>query len=270
MTNVVEQTSDQATGQENVIPTTGLDDQVLETSPENSSSEDGTGQNSQTQTDAGTTTIQPVKPAKTPWYQHRINELTRERKTAEEAEVTRRQEVDRLTAELAVARGTTVTQPNTTTAPDIDRLVQERATAQLKQQSFNDACNRVYSSGQDEFKGGEGQLAFDAALTQLGMLGTIPPEFLEAATALEGGHRVLHYLGSNLDVASELMHLPPVQLAIRMSALSANMGKSSQKPVSRTPAPITPISGAGTNDDLSKANLSTFMERRNRDAPIKR
>jgi len=262
-----EEISVQETGQESVNSTSD-ENQEQKALPENSS-EIGTEQTSQANEDAGNTE-QPVKPAKTPWYQHRINELTRERKAAEEA---RQRDVARLEADLAAARAGTTQETRTQSTPDIERTIEERAQQialeQTQQTAYNDACNKVYSAGKKEFTGGEG-LSFDTALAQIGMLGEVKPEFIQAATVLDNGHRVLHHLGSNLDLANELMNLPPVQLAIRMAEINSTLGKPSTKPVSRAPAPITQINGVGANDDLSRASLDSFMERRNRDAPIRR
>lgn len=272
MENAIEnELSGQQQVQGTVIPTTDFtqsQEQVV--LPENSSSESGAGQTSQENVNAGTKTPEAAKPPKTPWYQQRINELTRERKESEEA---RQRDVARYESELLTARASNQnTQANNQQASnvDIDRLVQERTTAQMKQQSFNDACNKVYSAGQNEFRGTDGNLAFDAALAQLGLIGQMPPHFVEAATALDGGHKVLYHLGNNLDLASELLSLPPVQLAIRMAALNTDLGKPKSNPVSRAPAPIQTVSGSGVNDDLSKASLDSFMERRNRDKPIRK
>lgn len=261
---------------ENVIPTNDQAGQQQEVVPEDSS-EIGAEQNSQTANiNAGAENTKEKKPPKTPWYQIRINELTRERKEAEERE---KREVERLTAELRTVRNSS--NPNgvttsTTTAPagqtqeEFNRAVQEHAKVLKTQSDFNAACGKVYSTGQNEFKGVDGQITFDAALAQLGQLGDIPPELLQAVTTLDNGHRVLFHLGNDLDMASELIRLPPVQLAIRIADLNTQLGKPNSKPVSRAPAPITQVSGVGANDDLSKMSINSFMERRNRDAPIRR
>lgn len=211
---------------------------------------------------------------RTPWYQHRINELTRERKETEEKLRREAAENERLKKTLeAMQRGEEEDQGDgkakpaaTTTAEnvDVDKLVADRVAAEQRTKAFNDACNNVYQAGKNEFAD------FDQALGQFGLLGAIPPHFLEAATAIEGGHKVLYHLAHDLDQAKELLALPPVQLAIKLADIRASLGRPS-KPVSRAPAPIKPIDGGGKGEiDLSKASLEQFMEKRNREAPVKR
>ncbi len=209
-----------------------------------------------------------AKPAAPTWPQKRINELTKQRRMAEE-------EVVRLKAEVA-ARNTEES-PNpiagaTFTQAEIDRRIAEGVASQTQQKRFNDACDTIFAAGAKEFSGTDGSLSFKDALGQLGMVGDIPPYFIEAATALdETGHKVLYHLGNNLDLTTELLTLPPVKLAIRMAALSAELNKPISKPVSRAAPPIKPLSGNGRADvDLSRASLDDFMEARNRVAPIKR
>jgi hypothetical protein len=237
-----------------------------------SSSETGAEQNSEQQ-QVEVESTEKVEPAKkdkkgTPWYQHRINELTRERKVSDEraqhetAERTRIQE-----AYEALQRGETKpeTQPGNQSQSEIERQVAERIESAQRAKSFNDDCNKVFQAGSDEYQN------FGAVLSQFSLLGEIPPHFLEAATMLDGGHKVLYHLGQNLDEAAEILTLPPVKLALKMAEIKSQLDKPIQKPVSRTPAPIKPIDGSGKGEvDLSKSSLDDFMERRNRDAPVKR
>ncbi len=228
------------------------------------------GEGTETKTEPEAQPAAVTKPAKAPWHTIRINELTRQRKEAEE-------EVQRLRAEVATRQGpaSEAAPANngqvTATQAEIDRRISEGVAAQTRTQQFNDACNNVFNAGSKEFTGADGTLNFKDSMAQLGQVGEIPPHFIEAATALEDGHKVLHHLGNNPELASELLGLSPVKLAVRMTALSAELGKPTPKPVSRTSAPIKPVNGAGRADtDLSRASLDDFMEARNRAAPIKR
>jgi hypothetical protein len=211
----------------------------------------------------------PGDKKRSPWYQVRINELTRERKEAQEASRRESAERERLQRELEALRQTPQdpTLPTTSSARTDPAHVDVNALhAQwLSQKNFDDACTALYEAGTHEFTD------FDDVIKQVAMVGEIPKHFYEALTAVDGGHKVLHHLGENPDLAAELLALAPVQLAIRMADLSGQLSRPQTKPVSRTPAPIKPIDGNGRADvDLSKASLDDFMARRNREAPVQR
>lgn len=210
---------------------------------------------------------------KDPWWQHRINELTRKNKEAEEQ---RNREVTALNARLAALEsggngGEANNSSSGLTAEEAERRIQEGVDARFRQQSFNDTCNAIYSEGDAKYTGKDDEITFREALAQLGMVGEIPAHFIEAATAFENGHDVLYHLGANPDTAAELLSLPPVKLAIRMSDIARDMKKPATKPVSRTAAPIKPVSGTARADiDLRTASLDDFMAARDRAAPVKR
>ncbi|CAJ0710694.1 hypothetical protein ACPCHQ_17030 [Ralstonia thomasii] len=209
---------------------------------------------------------------RTPWYQHRINELTRERKEAAERETREREGRERAERELAALRqGSQGTQDQQSYTPAPQSATQQPVDMEaakqewMRQKSFDDACTAIYNAGAKEYSD------FDSALKQIGMVGEIPQHFLEAAVNLEDGHKVLYHLGQNPEIAAEMLSLPPVKLAIRMASLKGQLDRPKTQPVSQASAPIKPISGSGAADvDLSKASLDDFMERRNREAPVKR
>jgi hypothetical protein len=174
------------------------------------------------------------EPKKTPWFQTRIDHLTKEKWEAKrEAEELRRQ----------LSQRASEAQPNGAPAIDqesLQRMAREQAAQMLKEQTFNDACNRVYESGKKEI-GSE----FDAAIQNFNMLGGLSahPDLVEVATAIPDGHKVLHHLGTNLDEAARIINLPPIQKALAIAELS---GKLKNKPISAAPAPIKPISSVGS------------------------
>ncbi|WP_024873151.1 hypothetical protein [Tolumonas lignilytica] len=211
---------------------------------------------------------------KTPWYQHRINELTRKQKEESERATRAESERQRLEAQLASYQNqqpqqgqqqSATQQPVQQSQQDVDRLVQERVQQQLKQQSFNDRCNQIYQDGIKEFPD------FGESIKSFADLGGLPDGFVEAAISLDGGHRVLHHLSQNLELAFELKNLSPIQLGARMSQLSSDLKKPTTKPVSSAPSPVKPIDGGSSRGDidLSKASLDEFMEQRAK-KPIKR
>jgi len=170
------------------------------------------------------------KPKHKPWFQERIDQLTREkhdeRRRAEAAEAI----ADRLSKGEA---------PKQDTPQDVDRLVEQKAAELTQQREFNAKCDTIYSSGSKDF-GAE----WDSTLANFGMLGGLNQPFLEAVTQLPDAHKVLHQLGSDMDAAARIMSLPPIPMAVELARLSARPVKTA--PVTKAPPPIAPLDGAGS------------------------
>lgn len=165
----------------------------------------------------------PQEKPKNDWVQRRIDQLTREKyeeKRAREAAETQLREYQQ------PAEGT---QP--TTVPDVYKAAEQI----VKQREFDAACNKVFESGTAEFPD------FESSLKTFGMLGGATPTFLEAVTAMDEGHKVIHYLGQNPEAAEKLLSLPPMRMAMELTRIEAKLSKA--PPVSRAPSPITPLGG---------------------------
>lgn len=177
------------------------------------------------QTAAAVEQTQQEKP-KNDWVQRRIDQLTREKH-----EEKRQREA--LEAQLR-----TYQQPSEQgkqQAPtDIDAAVEAR----LKQREFDSACNKIFDAGKTEFAGD-----WDSSLKTFQMLGGATPDFLEAVTSMDNGHKVLHHLGQNPEVAERLLSLPPLRMALELARLETTVSQAKPKPVSNAPAPINPIGG---------------------------
>jgi hypothetical protein len=106
---------------------------------------------------------------------------------------------------------------------------------------FDDACNAVDS--EIPFYTDKGQ----------------PTPFFRVVMESEQPARVLHYLGTNLNVAEELAGLTPTQQARRIARIEADLDGQAEPPapkVSKAPKPIAPVKGTkadsgGLSDDLS-------------------
>lgn len=186
----------------------------------------------------------PEEPKRKPWFQERIDQLTREK-----YEERRRSET--LEARLA----DTLADPEKARAAppvDIDEVVNQRLAAR----QFDDKCNEVYSSGKSEF--GD----FDDTLGNFRMLGGIPQQVLEAVTQLPDAHKVLYALGQNMDEAARIVNLAPVPMAMALAKLAMSPVKA--KPVSNAPPPIRPIDGTAKStsspDDMSTAEWIKWRE----------
>lgn len=212
------QTEDQQVAVENVTPTASTEQAQQ---PAAASTEPGAEQPA--------AAVEPAaqdKP-KNDWVQRRIDQLTREKheeKRQREALEARLRELDPPAQQ----------QPNQQITPDQIRAEAKRI---VQQEKFDDACNKVFDAGKAEFPD------WDASLKTFGMLGGASPEFLEAVTSMEAGHKVLHHLGQNPEAAERLLSLPPLRMALELARLESTVGQKKAPSVSNAPAPITPVGG---------------------------
>lgn len=209
-----------------------------------------------------------VAPKVTPkWAQERINELTAKRHEAERRAAAA--EDARKTAEELLTHlqkpNTSTTSVEKPTAPqlteqEIDRRVQEKAAQLAQVAEFNKTCNEIAATGEKEFKD------WGDALKNLTMVGAVGehanPEFLETAVELQSPHKVLHYLGTNLDQAKRIAEMSPKRMALELARLEAVLNAPApiapMPPVSNAPAPIIPVGGQAKpgNPDIADPNLS--------------
>ena len=194
---------------------------------------------------------------RTPWFQKRINDLTRDKYEAKREADSVRAEAQELRELLArVQAGESVEAP----ANDVRTLVQQEAQRLIAERTFDETCNKVYEDGKREFKD------FDAAVGNLQLVG-VGREFLELATTSDAGAKLLHHLGSHLEEAERIASLPPVQMARELTKLEFKLNqKPAPKPVSNAPAPIAPISGSkggtgGYDPAMSDAEYAAFREK---------
>jgi hypothetical protein len=197
---------------------------------------------------------QEQRPKRTPWFQERIDTLTREkwdeRRRADAAEQALQliRHTQASNGQQPPAEG----QPRAPTQAEIDRLATERAKQIAAEQQFNAACNKVYEDG----KGSHAD--FDEAVRGIGMLtgGAPPREFLDAVTALPDGAEVYYQLGKNLDEAARIMQLPPVRMAVELAKLSGKPARAK----SNAPAPIQPVGGTTRGEpDPDKMPMSEWV-----------
>lgn len=165
---------------------------------------------------------------KNDWVQRRIDQLTREKH-----EEKRQREA--LEAQLRQYQQPATDQSSAANPPVQD--VYKAAEQLVKQREFDSACNKVFEAGKTEFPD------WDSSLKTFGMLGGASPEFLEAITSMDAGHKVLHHLGQNPEDAERLLSLPPLRMALELARLESTVKQTKAAPVSNAPAPITPVGG---------------------------
>lgn len=189
---------------------------------------------------------EPEKPKHKPWFQARIDELTKEKHDERRA---------REALEAKVRQYEALTPEETPAVGNHQDAVRKEAEALVQRQQFDKRCDDVYSSGAKDFPD------FDQKLNEFRHLGGLPPQFLEAVTQLPDAHKVLHALGSDLDQAAHIMSLPPIPQAVALAKLSA----TAPKPVSSAPPPIKPIDGSPRGeknpDDMTTAEWMEWREK---------
>lgn len=171
-----------------------------------------------------------------------------------------KQENETLKAEVAALKaGQKSDLPNLT-----DAEITRRASEMANVTRFNEKCNDIADKGKKELANFDGALA---NLTAVGALGANSnPTFLQAVTELPDAHKLLHHLGNNPDEAARINSLPPMKMAMELAKIEAQLNTPKIKPVSKAPAPITPVSGNGGNSgDLSDPDMSMAEFRRIRD-----
>jgi hypothetical protein len=175
----------------------------------------------------------PEEPKRKPWFQQRIDELTREKHEA-------RRQADQLATYLrTIQQGQQPVSQQQEGQPPAGYVpaseVGRIAAQQLEAHQFNMACNDIADHGETTYRD------FQTAVQNFQSLGGPPPALLEAVTALgkEEGAKVYYELGMNPDEAMRLARLSPARMAVEVAKMAAKPAPS--KPVSKLPPPITPI-----------------------------
>ncbi|MGN8022266.1 hypothetical protein ACTJJ7_16305 [Phyllobacterium sp. 22229] len=181
------------------------------------------------------------------WETRRINELTAKRREAEQRAAELEAENGRLRGIPAEERTT----ENTTQQPSVEEIRrQEREAIRREEQiridtdRFNQACNATFEKGVADIP--DFVDARDTLMNSLGDEVARKPEFLQIITELDNGHQVFAELGRNPEEAERILRLTPVKMALEIAKMGDKLAKPVVKPVSKVPAPVTPIGGKTT------------------------
>lgn len=204
--------------------------------PAETGSVTGAEQSSQQQQDDAQQ--QQQKP-KSDWAQRRIDQLTREkyeeRRQREAVEAQLRQYQPQQTNDT-----TQTARHGAMGAEDVRTAAQEL----VKQERFDEACNKTFDAGKKDFPD------FEQSLRTFGMLGGASQDFLEMVTDMDGGHKVIHHLGSNPEEAERVLSLSPLRMARELARIESQVSKA--PPISRAPPPITPVGGRAAPPEPSE------------------
>lgn len=198
------------------------------------------------------------KPKQKPWFQRRIDELTRQRYEAE-----RRAEAA-LQLLQGKGEGEEPKPGEKLSEAEVERRALAKAQELAAEQAFNQECNRIYEAGVKAFSD------FDDAIQNFRMLGGLTPPMIEAAAATDMPEKVLYELGSNPDEAERIIKMTPTRMGVELAKLAQKL--SAPKPaVSKAPPPIKPVDGAGKGEkDPDKMSDAEWMEWRNKQIAARR
>lgn len=132
------------------------------------------------------------------------------------------------------------------TKAEFDIAVQAEADRRLAMQDFNSRCNATESAGVKAF-GADKWTKAKADLAMLDDMGRIPLDLLSVALETDNPSQVLFELGNDIELATEMMGMPPIKRAIAMDKLAVK--KTPVRSQSKTPPPVDPIGGKGASDD---------------------
>lgn len=197
---------------------------------------------------------EPKTAKRVPWYQQRIDEITKARREAER--------------KLAEAEARLKLQPHEDAEPksfdpkDLEPLVNQRAEQIALQREYNRRAESWVQAGQKEF----GADKFNEICAEVAAMGAgDSPEFMQIVTdpdILPEGYKVLAALRDNPEKAQRIISLPPVKMAAALAAFGARSPAPPQ-PVSKAPAPIKPIGGSAKASEPEDAEpIEAWMAKR--------
>lgn len=145
---------------------------------------------------------------------------------------------------------------------DVDAIVSQRAQELVEQQSLQSKVQSVLNAG----KSLEGfDSAVNAAVEELGLLDSRgrPTAALRVVLEADAPAEVLHYIGTNPDVAEKLSGLSPERLAYQIARLEGQIKASKAPKVSAAPKPLAPVKSAAISEELSSSlPVDEWMRRR--------
>jgi hypothetical protein len=196
-----------------------------------------------------------------PWYKTRINTLTERRdreRAAREAAEARVRELEAIVQghasadPAAPAPAPAQPAPRTFTEAEVAQRAAEIAAAN----EFNNRCNAIFEEGVKAY----GQ-DFQKAVGNLNTAGLISLEdqtLLRAVMDSDNPALVLNHLGKDPGEAQKLLAMSPYKMGAELARMSERLSKPAQPaPISKAPAPITPIGAATPRDTVNLADDST-------------
>lgn len=196
-------------------------------------------------------------PAATPdeppaWALKRIDALTQKSRQSEEELIASKAEVEELRRQLAALENGAVPEPAPApagglTEAEVARRAKAEALKLAAAARFEEQCNQLFA------KGTAAHNDFDKVLKGFVTLGGLPPQLVQAALEFENPHELIYELGKDLNEASRVIQMTPVQQATALAKLAL------RKPeISSAPAPVRAVvdNGGGGSAAQYDKNMS--------------
>lgn len=202
---------------------------------------------------------EPQKPKGKPWFQERIDTLTRKAREAE-------RERDELKAKLQPAEEV-----------DAGVIKPENFEALIKQEAQRIVqAEKVKARTESWWKAGAKDFGADTFNDKCGVVAAMgagdSPEFMQIITdpdIIPDGHKVVAALADNPDEAQRILALPPIQMAAALTRFGATATtKAADAPrISSAPAPIKPVGGSAKSSTPEDTDdIKAWMAKRNETA----
>jgi hypothetical protein len=201
-----------------------------------------------------------------PWFQQRIDQLTKERREAERKAA----EAEARAAALEAARADATNDvPNPMSPAEFQKAVEAAAELKMQQKAVQDRMEAWAEAGVKDF----GVAEFNEKCNLVAAMGADErPEFMQLVTdpaVIPDGHKVVMALADHPEEAQAIFSLPPVQMAARLTRFAGTISNAAPDPktVSKAPAPIKPIGGSAKNSEPSdNEDIRSWMAKRNANA----
>jgi hypothetical protein len=177
------------------------------------------------------------KPKRKPWYQDRIDQLTRQKNEERAAR-------ERAEAEIAALKPKEEGEQAAPFDPkQFEQVIEQRAQALITQREAQRRTQGFIEAGNKEF----GASDFMEKCNEVAALGAgDSPEFMQIITDPElvpDGHKLIAALAENPEETQHILSLPPMRMAAALARFAAT-AKVPEKPISKAPPPIKPIGGS--------------------------
>ncbi len=198
-----------------------------------------------------------AKPAKKPWFQERIDTLTRKAKDAE-------RERDELKAKLPTEEA----EAPAFDPKAFDSLVKQEAARQIQAEKAQERGKTFVNAGVKDF----GSDAFNEKCAMVAAMGAgDSPEFMQIITDAEiipDGHKVVAALADNPEEAQRILALEPIRMAAALTRFAeTHKTKVAPAAISSAPAPIRPTgSSAKPSAPSDTDDIKSWMAKRNAEA----
>lgn len=203
------------------------------------------------------------KPKNKPWFQTRIDELTRQKHDAA-------REAQEAKAKLAAIESAQP-EPNDPSKPvftpeAFNDAVKAEARRLATIEAMQTRTNNWVNTGNKEY----GEAGFSEMCNEVARMGAgDSPDFMALVTdpdVIPDGHKVIAAMRDNPEEAQRILAMPPVKMAAALTRFSTT-AKPVDKPVSQAPKPIQTIGGtAKSSAPADNEDIKAWMAKRNETA----